>query len=408
MARFTNPIGSGGGDVYFTGEGCIVFPNDGEVCNTANSSGDGSGLSTISINPDTTTNDNRYIIIDPTAPNHIHIRAGGTQDESSADLFLGGERNNVHVSDNGRDVVINARPAPVINTYTNENPTSNTNFIVSNAANIYIGDTAFAPGGDTVIVDSVTQDSPSAGLQTVTANLNGTPALFVGGAAHIFSHEESWNHSWLFNDDGVLSGPAMGSVAVNGIFNNFTDDLYIGSSEAIQITGSNGEFLNDSTIPANQIATIGDIAGDTVRYSPTFAATGLAFTGSGITYPTYNSYYVKLGKLVSFVIEVDCTTITNFGTGQYKLQLPFTPAFGFNHFAGWAWADPNVSPDIGTGHTIINADTAGVTNVLDLHYLKQSGGANSPIREGLLVQGTPVTLTTISKIYVNGTYISQS
>jgi hypothetical protein len=413
MARFSVPAnsGGGGGDVSFTAEGCIVFPNDGEICNTADSSGDGSGLSTISINPDTTTNDNRYIILDPTGPNHIHIRAGGDIDQSSADLFLGGERNNVHVSDGGRDVVINTRPATVINTYTNLNPTSNTSFIVSNAANIYVGDTAFYPGGDIVTIDSVTTDSPSAGLQTVTANLNGTPALFVGGAAHVFSHEESWNNSWLFNDAGVLSGPAMGSVAVNGIFNNFVDDLYIGSSEAIQMSGTGGEFLNDSSVPSNQIATIGDVAniGDsTVRYSPTFTATGLAFTGSGVTYPTYNSYYTKAGKIVSFVIELDFTTVTNFGTDQYKLQLPFTPAFGFNHFSGWIWADPNVDPDTGTGHTIVNADTAGVTDVLDLHYLKQSGGANSPIREGLFKQGLPVTLTTISRAYVSGTYISAS
>jgi hypothetical protein len=142
------------------------------------------------------------------------------------------------------------------------------------------------------------------------------------------------------------------------------------------------------------------------RYTPTFTATGLTFTGTGATHPTYNSYYVKAGKLVSFAIEVNLSTVTNFGTGQYKLQLPFTPAVGFNHFTGWAWADPNVDPDTGTGHTIINADTAGVTDVLDLHYLKSAGGANSPIREGLFIQGTPVTLSTISKIYINGTYIS--
>lgn len=146
--------------------------------------------------------------------------------------------------------------------------------------------------------------------------------------------------------------------------------------------------------------------GEVTRWSPNFTATGLAFTGTGATYPTYNSYYVKNGRMVSFNIEVDLSTVTNFGTGQYKLQLPFIPQFGFNHFSGWIWADPNVSPDVGTGHTILNADTAGVTDVLDLHYLKQSGGANSPIREGLFVQGTPVTLSTISNIYVNGTYIT--
>jgi hypothetical protein len=100
--------------------------------------------------------------------------------------------------------------------------------------------------------------------------------------------------------------------------------------------------------------------------------------------------------------------VTNFGTGQYKVALPFAPAVGYNHFSGWVWADPNVDPDTGTGHTILNADTSGITTTLDLHYLKQSGGANSPIREGLWIQGTPVVLTTISKAYVNGTYIAAS
>ena len=145
-----------------------------------------------------------------------------------------------------------------------------------------------------------------------------------------------------------------------------------------------------------------------IRYSPTFQATGMTFTGSGATYPTYNSYYVKSGLLVSFVIEIDFTTVTNFGTGQYKVALPFAPGFGYNHFSGWIWADPNISPDTGTGHTILNADTSGITTVLDLHYLKQSGGANSPIREGLWTQGLPVPLTTISRAYINGTYIAQS
>jgi hypothetical protein len=142
------------------------------------------------------------------------------------------------------------------------------------------------------------------------------------------------------------------------------------------------------------------------RYSPIFTATGLAFTGTGATYPTYNSYYVKAGKLVSFVIQVDLTTVTNFGTGQYKLQLPFTPAVGFNHFPGWAQVDTAVNPDVTDGHVILNVDHAGITDVLDIHYLKQSGGAKTAIIEGLFLQGTPVTLTTSSRIYINGTYIS--
>jgi hypothetical protein len=180
----------------------------------------------------------------------------------------------------------------------------------------------------------------------------------------------------------------------------FTNPISIGDTGATGPKGDKGNTGDTGPTGTSGLETW-------TRYSPTFTATGLAFTGSGATYPTYNSYYVKAGKLVSFVIQVDLNTVTNFGTGQYKLQLPLTPAVGFNHFPGWCWADPDVDPDTGTGHTIINADTAGITNVLDLHYLKSAGGANSPIREGIFNHDTPVTLTTISKIYVNGTYIAQ-
>jgi hypothetical protein len=76
-------------------------------------SGDGAGLDTIKLIPDAELHynngsygNNQHIIIDPTAPNHIHIRAGGTIDNSNADLFLGGERNNVKVSDDYDNVQI--------------------------------------------------------------------------------------------------------------------------------------------------------------------------------------------------------------------------------------------------------------------------------------------------------------
>ena len=74
-------------------------------------SGDGLGYDTIKLIPDASLHFNdsnygndQYLIIDPTAPNHIHIRAGGTIDSSNADLFLGGEQNHVKISD-GSDTV---------------------------------------------------------------------------------------------------------------------------------------------------------------------------------------------------------------------------------------------------------------------------------------------------------------
>ena len=57
-------------------------------------SADGNGYDTIKLIPDIPAyngGSDQYIIIDPTGPNHIHIRAGGTIDNSNAELIVGGE-----------------------------------------------------------------------------------------------------------------------------------------------------------------------------------------------------------------------------------------------------------------------------------------------------------------------------
>lgn len=145
------------------------------------------------------------------------------------------------------------------------------------------------------------------------------------------------------------------------------------------------------------------------RWSPTFQATGLTFTGSGNTYPTYNSYYVKLGQLVTFNIKIDLTTVNNFGTGQLKVDLPYAPiSTAANHFSAWCWVDPSQPADELNGHIQLVADHLSGSQTLDLHWLLATTANPKPIIESLLVQGTPITFTTASKIYVNGTYISAS
>lgn len=145
-----------------------------------------------------------------------------------------------------------------------------------------------------------------------------------------------------------------------------------------------------------------------IRWSPTFSATGLAFTGSGTTYPTYNSYYVQSGKLVSFWIEINLSTVTNFGTGQYKVDLPVAPLAGtMNHFTGWVWRDPAIPAD-DANHIIVNADHTVGAQVLDLHFLVGATANPKPIIENKLSQGAMgYNLTTVSKMYINGTYITQ-
>ncbi len=74
-------------------------------------SGDGSGFDTIKLIPDIGLYDSgshQYIIVDPTAPNHIHLRPGGDPDSSNSDIFLGAENTNVKVSDQYDTVSINS------------------------------------------------------------------------------------------------------------------------------------------------------------------------------------------------------------------------------------------------------------------------------------------------------------
>jgi hypothetical protein len=78
--------------------------------------GDGSGADTIKLIPDADLHyngSNQYIVVDPTGgePGHIHLRAGGTQDASTADLYLGGELTCVRVSDTSDIVTVRTTSA---------------------------------------------------------------------------------------------------------------------------------------------------------------------------------------------------------------------------------------------------------------------------------------------------------
>lgn len=90
------------GKIYGIGDGVAAGDRYGYISWDGNSSGDGSGFNTMRLVPDLQGLEDldQYIIIDPTGgvPGHIHIRAGGTQDNSLADLYLGGENSHVKIS----------------------------------------------------------------------------------------------------------------------------------------------------------------------------------------------------------------------------------------------------------------------------------------------------------------------
>lgn len=412
----------------FTQGAELILPGGGVIVNAPEASSDGGLLSTLILVPDGTNETNQFVVLDPTGPNHIHIRAGGTIDESTAELILGGERNKVAVSDSSKSVAITTA-ATITNTYVNANEANNEDLIVPDTSDILLGDNIVIAG----ISHPVTYFSPdpnNTGFSIVRA----TGVTFTAGESYTFVREEPYENLWQFNSDGVFYGPGMGVVKVPAIANTGPDnDLYIYAYGAnadlrlvadqdirlateygnVVLNADGGEFIGSSGSPENQIATIGDIVAATepaaTRWSPVFSATDLTFTGTGATYPTYESYYVKFGQLVTFNIAIDMSTVTNFGTGQFKVDLPFVPiATAANHFSAWAWVDPSQSADELNGHVQLVADHLPNSIVLDLHWLKATTAEPKPIIETILSQSNPVTFTTASKMYINGTYIAQT
>ena len=235
-------------------EGNFQLPGDGYISNPIDSSGDpwSPYNDTIHLVPDGSTENDQYIILDPTSPNHIHIRAGGSIDESSADLILGGEKNNVVVSDSSRDVFINTRPGIVINSYTNLNESNGTEFIISATADIGLDYVVNVDGID-YIVNSITPVDE--GIVSITAN----GAIFTAGQSYTFIYNPTWVNSWQFSNDGTLYGPVEGLIKVDGIYGKNGFPLAIIGPGSVLLDGNAGEFLNDASVPSNQIATIGDI-----------------------------------------------------------------------------------------------------------------------------------------------------
>lgn len=185
-----------------------------EIQFVANSSGDGYGLSTIRLVPYTDGYDSAIIIIDPTYPNHIHIRAGGEQDNSPAQLFLGGENSYVSV-DSGLDP----------NVYIRSN---NNDWIFGTDGNLTLGKTTPHGGINRGIVWDWGLGQAALGLGAgegsnsyIKQTENGLeihpnePGAMGDGDLRIRTGNVSpggTSYDWIFNGGGGLTFPTGGNV----------------------------------------------------------------------------------------------------------------------------------------------------------------------------------------------------
>lgn len=204
----------------------------GELFGSHADSGDGNNYDTIKLIPDATLHNNgsdQYLVIDPTGgdPGHIHIRAGGYQDESTADLYLGGEQTFVRVSDTSENVVIRTSTVsegtiPYYWTFSNTG-----NLTLPNSSQIRVDEGNLEVGG--------------------MVNFN----VEASGVVNIYTDTQGETpFQWQFDDNGTLIFP----------------------DTTVQATAWTGGRV--VSVPASSIGAAGDKQGD------------LAFNGSYIYYCT--------------------------------------------------------------------------------------------------------------------------
>jgi hypothetical protein len=191
--------------------------------------------------------------------------------------------------------------------------------------------------------------------------------------------------------NATVAGVVLGSGKTETISTDGTNLSLDADNDIILNPGSTYAYIGTPTVGGEtRIATRGyvDALGTTTSsYTPNWTGTGLAYTGT----PAVGSY-VKIGKLVTFHIQVTLTNVTNFGSGQYSITLPFAPIGDYAFRDGGIHAAGN--------HYTVMADAEAGTTTMDLWYIAGTG------QDMPMDHNSPHTLTTTNKFYINGTYIA--
>ena len=126
-----------------------------------------------------------------------------------------------------------------------------------------------------------------------------------------------------------------------------------------------------------------------VNYTPVWSSLG--------TPPTYSAgaltgRYIKISKWCFWTVYANLTSVTNFGTGQYTLTVPFAPLLSN------AMRDGGLHE--GTNHYGIMLDITPVGGTTGKMYYPGSSGKDEPFD-----RNSPHVLTTTDFWYISGAYL---
>jgi len=127
-----------------------------------------------------------------------------------------------------------------------------------------------------------------------------------------------------------------------------------------------------------------------VAFTPAGGGTGVTVDGDA-----FYGRYTLIGNLCYFSYQVEFTNITNFGTGQYFIDLPFPTLKPFLTRGGCLHDDNNGDQYHVTGHAEAGSETMEL-------FVSDKVGSN--IEDVPFKQGTPITLTTSDTFHIEGFY----
>lgn len=242
------------------------------IQSVANNAGDLSGLSTLNLVPDSTTGDDRYIIVDPTGPNHIHIRAGGVQDGSNSLLFLGGDQAYTRIDDFNHEVQIGAYDSANTTGYSWSFGNTGTltipgNLVASGASPApTLSGFSSLSAADVISVGNANIYSNghiAANTASFSGNVSGDVALFndlnlnnLGTNAFLYTDSNRDVYDTQFGYDSATDTMSGGNISLTGNISA----LNIGNASAVTLDGNvgnvltgNGTFVALPVINANTV-----------------------------------------------------------------------------------------------------------------------------------------------------------
>ena len=146
--------------------------------------------------------------------------------------------------------------------------------------------------------------------------------------------------------------------------------------------GSDSNYIELKNLQG--VSILFDVVGGTTGTQPTFSGAPL-FTGS----------YTRWGNMCHFQIDVDFDNITNFGSGQYYLDLPFLADFNYQ-FADGCLHHISASRDYPIwGHVLTGEKRM---------YLKSIDSQGNTAYNVPFTSTVPTTLATTDNFHIAGTY----